>query len=88
MNSGTWKVRCLYRSGSVTTAARDLARYKLDLVGAQNFKWDKGGMVRAGITFFFHGKRYEIHHLVTQYFVPHRRVSADKGVEFVRDRMS
>jgi hypothetical protein len=51
MKSGTWKVRSLYRSGSVTTVARDLARYKLDLVGVQKFKWNKGGMVRAGITF-------------------------------------
>jgi len=51
MKSGTLEVRSLYRSGSVTTVARDLARYKLDLVGVQKFKWDKGGMVRAGITF-------------------------------------
>ena len=29
----TWNVRSLYRSGSLTTAARELARYKLDLVG-------------------------------------------------------
>ena len=42
MKSGTWKVRSLYRSGSVTTVARDLARYKLDLVGVQMFKWNKG----------------------------------------------
>jgi len=46
-----WKVRSLYRSGSVTTVTRNLARYKLDLVGVQKVKWDKGGMVRAGITF-------------------------------------
>jgi hypothetical protein len=30
------------------TAARDLIRYKLDLVGVQEVRWDKGGMVRAG----------------------------------------
>jgi hypothetical protein len=34
------------------TLARELARYKLDLVGVQEFRWDKGGTVRAGdITF-------------------------------------
>jgi hypothetical protein len=30
------------------TVARELARYKLDLVGAQEVRWDKGGTVRAG----------------------------------------
>ena len=29
---GTWNGRSLYRAGSVTAAARELARYKLDLV--------------------------------------------------------
>jgi mRNA deadenylase 3'-5' endonuclease subunit Ccr4 len=31
----TWNVRSMYRSGSLTTAARELAKYKLDLVGVQ-----------------------------------------------------
>jgi hypothetical protein len=30
---GTWNVRSLYRAGSLMAAARELARYKLDLVG-------------------------------------------------------
>jgi hypothetical protein len=29
----TWNVRSMYKSGSLTTAARELARYKLHLVG-------------------------------------------------------
>jgi hypothetical protein len=29
---GTWNVRSLHRAGSFTAAARELARYKLDLV--------------------------------------------------------
>jgi hypothetical protein len=45
MKSGTWKVRSLYRSGSVTTVARDLARYKLDLMGVQEVRWEKWGTV-------------------------------------------
>jgi hypothetical protein len=32
---GTWNIRRLYRSGSLKTVARDLGKYKLDLVGAQ-----------------------------------------------------
>jgi hypothetical protein len=35
MRFGTWKVRNLYTAGSLTVAARELARYKLDLVGMQ-----------------------------------------------------
>ena len=30
---GAWNVRSLYRTGSITAAARELARYKLDLMG-------------------------------------------------------
>ena len=32
----------------LTTAARELARYKLDSVGVQEVRWDRGGKVRAG----------------------------------------
>ena len=32
----------LYRAGSLMAAARELARYKLDLVGVQEVRWDKG----------------------------------------------
>jgi hypothetical protein len=48
MRFGTWKVRSLYRTGSLMTVARELARYKFDLVGVQEVRWDKGGTVRAG----------------------------------------
>jgi len=37
----TWNVRSLYRTGSLTSAARELARYKLDLVGVQEVRCDK-----------------------------------------------
>ena len=33
MKLGTWKVRSLYRAGSIKAAVRKLARYKLDVVG-------------------------------------------------------
>jgi hypothetical protein len=35
MRFGTWNVKSLYRSGLLTTVARELARYKLDLVGVR-----------------------------------------------------
>jgi hypothetical protein len=36
-------VRSLYRSGSLTRAARELARYKLELVDVKEVRWDEGG---------------------------------------------
>jgi len=53
---GMWNVRSLYRVGSLMASARELARYKLDLVGVQEVRWDKGGTVRAGDYNFFYGK--------------------------------
>ena len=52
----TWNVRRPYRAGSLTAAARELARHKLDLVGVQEVRLDKGGTVRAGDCIFFYRK--------------------------------
>ena len=43
-----WHVTSLYRVGSLTAAARELGRYKLDLVGVQEIMWEKRGTVIAG----------------------------------------
>jgi hypothetical protein len=43
----------MYRAGSLIAAARELARYKLHLVGVQKVRWGKGGTVRAGDYSFF-----------------------------------
>ena len=48
MRLGTGNVNSLYRAGSLTAAFRELAGYKLDLVGVQEGRWDNGGTVRAG----------------------------------------
>jgi hypothetical protein len=48
MSFGTWNVRSTYRSGSLMTVARELAKYKLDLVGVQEVRWDKEATVRDG----------------------------------------
>ena len=37
---GTWNVRSLYKAGLLTATATELARYKLDLVGMQDVRWD------------------------------------------------
>jgi hypothetical protein len=47
----------MYRSGSRTASARELARYKLDLVGVEEVRWDKGGTVRTGDCIVFLQKK-------------------------------
>jgi len=43
MRFGAWNVRSLFKAGSLTAGARELARRKLDLVGVQGLRWDRGG---------------------------------------------
>ena len=60
MRFGKWNVRSLYRAGSLTAAARKLARYKLDLVGVREVMWDREDTVRAGDYNFSMEKRMKI----------------------------
>ena len=55
MRFGTLNVRSLYQSGSLITAVRELAGYKLDFYGVLKVRWDKGGTARA----FFSEKENE-----------------------------
>jgi hypothetical protein len=79
---GTWNVRSMYRAGSLTAAARELGRYKLDLVGVQEVRWDNGGTISAGDYNFFNGKGNDNDQLGTNFFVHQRITSAVKRVEF------
>jgi hypothetical protein len=87
MRFGTWNVRSLYRAGSLMTVSRELARYKLHLVGVHKVRLEGGGTEPAGEYTFFYGKGKKNHELGTGFFVHKRIISAVKRVEFVSDRM-
>jgi len=53
MKIGTWNVSSFYGAGSLKAAARELARYKFDVVGVQEVRWEKVGTVREGYYDFF-----------------------------------
>jgi len=75
MRFGTWIVSSLYRSGSLTAAARELARCKLDLVGVQRVTWDEGVTLRPRDYIFCYGKGNKNHELRTGLFV-HQRIAS------------
>jgi hypothetical protein len=67
---------------------RELGKYKLDLVGVQEVRWEKGGTERAEDYTFFCGQGNGDHQLGTGFVVQKRIISALRRVEFVSDRMS
>jgi exonuclease III len=88
MRFGTWNIRGLYRVGSLKTVARELGKYKLDLVGVQEVRWEKGGTERAEDYTFFYGQGNGDHRLGARFFVHKGNISEVRRVKFIGDRMS
>jgi hypothetical protein len=45
MRLGIWNIRSLYMAGSLVTVSKELSKYKLDLVGVQEVRWEGGDNV-------------------------------------------
>jgi len=78
MRFGKWNVRSLYRLGSLTAAARELIRYKLNLVGVREVRWDKEEWI-----IILLWKRKQKSSISNRIFLYPTEVSAVKGVELL-----
>jgi hypothetical protein len=56
MRFGTWNFRILYRVRAIKLTVGELQKYKLDLEGVQEFRWEGEGYERAENYTFLHGK--------------------------------
>jgi hypothetical protein len=55
MTFGTWNIRSLYRGDSPMAVSKELFRYRLDLVGVQEVRWECSGTARAGAYTYYYG---------------------------------
>jgi exonuclease III len=60
MRFGTWNIRSFYRSDSLKTAVGELGKCKLDVVGVQEVRWEKGGTEQAEDYTVFYGRELSL----------------------------
>jgi hypothetical protein len=65
MRFGTWNVRSLYRAGLLVTVAKQISKYKVNLVGVQEVDGTEVALNQQANIHFFSGKGNENHDLGT-----------------------
>jgi hypothetical protein len=55
----------MYKAGSLRAVAEEISKYKLELAGMQEVRWDRGGIAPADENTFFYEKANENHELGT-----------------------
>jgi exonuclease III len=86
MRFGTWNVRSMCRAHLLKTVAEVLSKNKLDLMGVQEARWDRGDTKPPGKYTFFYGKGKENHELGAVFsYLENQQL---KGVEFVSNGIS
>jgi exonuclease III len=63
MRFGTWNVGSLCRVGAIKSVVGELEKYKLDLVGVQEVRWEGEGYQIDNYTFFY-GKEHVNHQFI------------------------
>jgi hypothetical protein len=75
MRLGTWNVRSMYRAGSLRAVAEEIAKFKSDLVGVEEVRWDRGGTEPEGEYTFLSGKGNDNYESGTGFFLQENHVS-------------
>jgi hypothetical protein len=73
----------LYRAGSLMTVSRELSRYRFDLVGVQEVRWEGSGTIPAREYTFFYVKRKENHELGTGFLYTRESYQQLRGLSLL-----
>ena len=74
--------------GALGLVASKIEKYRMDLLGVQEVRWEGSGTLESGNYALFYGEGNANHRLGTGFFVHMRIRSAVKKVEFISDRVS